>query len=491
VATELVRTIKESGGHYTSLSAWEAAAGGISGGNLVTNDVIAVAECYGRTSADATTVLLNGFTTDATHWVEIRAASGEEYRGVDGVGYILRASASRALLNYCAHLRIYGITIDVGTQTNSYQSTTPGTFTGTPDIRIVGCRLIGNAAIGTSSTAYQFSVVNTVLDAVDHAASSNVTVLMLGCTQTARYTLRENNPLTTKNCINNAADAYTKNTGATITALNCALKENSLADISTNLGGCRQGQTFTFSGTGDWHLSESDAGARGYGADISSDYSALWLSATDIDGQTITTWSIGADAQAGAAGGGIQDASHVASGGAIAGGSAASAREQAVQGSGGASTGGAAQTSKEAGHVASGGAVSGGAADTSTGAAQDAQHVASGGAVSGGSADSSREHAAQASGGAVSGGSAVTSKESASVGQGGAVSGGQASQAREATATGSGGAVSGGAAVASASTAGDSEDVAEVTVSGVFISDITIEVAGMFWVEHVVPGSIH
>jgi hypothetical protein len=170
--------------------------------------------------------------------------------------------------------------------------------------------------------------------------------------------------------------------------------------------------------------------------------------------------------------GGTQDASHVASGGATAGGAATSVRERSSTGSGGATAGGTAQTSKEAGHVASGGAVAGGTAETSSGeATQDASHVASGGAVSAGAAASSRE--------------------SVVAGQGGATSGGQAAQSREAAATGSGGAASGGAAVASASTAGDSEDAAVATVPGVFMSDITIEVAGVLWLEHTVAGAIH
>lgn len=301
MADEVVKTIKESGGDYTSLNAWEAAAGGVPSGNCVANDAIAVAECYTRSSPDATSAWINGFTTDSTHWVEIRAAVGHEYSGVDGVGYVLRASATRALLNYCAHLRIYGITLDCGTQLNGYQTGTFAGFSGTPGVRLVRCRVIGDIKIDASATAYQTTVVNCVVNSFEHAANSNVSVLMLGCTQIGRYILRENNALTIKNCLLSATDAFLKYTGATVTALNCALKENSLSDINTNLGGCRQGQTFTFAGTGDWHLSESDAGARGYGTDIPSDYTTLDLSAVDIDGQTITTWSIGADAQAGAA----------------------------------------------------------------------------------------------------------------------------------------------------------------------------------------------
>lgn len=77
-----------------------------------------------------------------------------------------------------------------------------------------------------------------------------------------------------------------------------------------------------------------------------------------------------------------QDASHVASGGATAGGSADSSREQTAQGSGGAASGGAASTSRESVATGSGGASTGGAAETS----KEAGHVASGGGVSGGSA---------------------------------------------------------------------------------------------------------
>lgn len=53
--------------------------------------------------------------------------------------------------------------------------------------------------------------------------------------------------------------------------------------------GNRISQTFTFDGVDDWHLDSGDAGALGYGIDMSGTYTE------DIDGDTFVNWSIGMD----------------------------------------------------------------------------------------------------------------------------------------------------------------------------------------------------
>ena len=68
MATEIVHTIKASGGDYSSLSAWEAAQQR----DLVSADEIAVAECYGF--VDTSGAIIDGWTTDSTRYIEVRAA---------------------------------------------------------------------------------------------------------------------------------------------------------------------------------------------------------------------------------------------------------------------------------------------------------------------------------------------------------------------------------------------------------------------------------
>src|SRR3990170_1219772 len=75
MATTVTKTIKSSGGDYTSLSAWEAGQQG----NLVTADQIQVAECYSM--LDTSICVINGWTTDATRYIEIKTPVSERHDG--------------------------------------------------------------------------------------------------------------------------------------------------------------------------------------------------------------------------------------------------------------------------------------------------------------------------------------------------------------------------------------------------------------------------
>jgi len=79
MATEVVHSIRSSGGDYTSLSAWEAAQQR----DLVTADEIAVAELYNDWAGDGLedACIVSGWTTSATNYIEIRAADGEAHDG--------------------------------------------------------------------------------------------------------------------------------------------------------------------------------------------------------------------------------------------------------------------------------------------------------------------------------------------------------------------------------------------------------------------------
>jgi len=94
--TTVVKTIRASGGDYTTLTAWEAA----NQGNLVTADEIRVAECYDdwATGLDDKLVI-DGSTTDATRYLMITVAAGHRHSGVPRSGfYVKRAVGYDALL---------------------------------------------------------------------------------------------------------------------------------------------------------------------------------------------------------------------------------------------------------------------------------------------------------------------------------------------------------------------------------------------------------
>ena len=66
------KTIKSSGGDYTSLTAWEAGEQA----DLVALDRVAVAECYDFESIESP-VTINGWTTDAGHYIKIYVPPSE------------------------------------------------------------------------------------------------------------------------------------------------------------------------------------------------------------------------------------------------------------------------------------------------------------------------------------------------------------------------------------------------------------------------------
>lgn len=84
-----VRTVKSSGGDYTSLSAWEAGRQS----DIVTADVREVAECYVMIDANATSVVVDGWTTDNERYVRITVPQSERHPGYRDLSkYLLRVN---------------------------------------------------------------------------------------------------------------------------------------------------------------------------------------------------------------------------------------------------------------------------------------------------------------------------------------------------------------------------------------------------------------
>lgn len=113
--TERVKTIRASGGDYTSLSAWQAGELGLGVGDLVARDEIAVAECYndwtGNGLNEAAGVTISGWTTDATRYVCVRPAPGHGHKGMPGTGFRINRATGTVLTVSQAHTLIDGIEV--------------------------------------------------------------------------------------------------------------------------------------------------------------------------------------------------------------------------------------------------------------------------------------------------------------------------------------------------------------------------------------------
>lgn len=85
--TEVVKTVKDSGGDYTTLTAWDAGEQR----DLVAVDEIAIVEGTGLIVDQA---VVDGWATDATRKIIIRTASGDGHGGAFGAGFRIQRTTS-------------------------------------------------------------------------------------------------------------------------------------------------------------------------------------------------------------------------------------------------------------------------------------------------------------------------------------------------------------------------------------------------------------
>ena len=293
--TTVTKTVKSSGGDYTSLSSWEAGQQG----DLVTADELRQAECYAID--DTTDVLIDGSTADATRYMRVYVAAGEGHIGI--------FSTSKYRLTGGAFGTTKLDVFDSFTRIEDVQVNHTGGGSGALNInlRSPDCRILrviskgstGGGGIHINSTG---AIIRNTLafDAVGNGFMVNNT----------------NSTATIQNCtaVDNNRGFFASFTGATSTLTNCLSYSNTTADFAVAGGGStfaatynassdataddwagtgnRVSQTFTFTSEAgdDFHITSADAGAKDFGTDLSATFT------TDIDGNTRSgSWDIGMD----------------------------------------------------------------------------------------------------------------------------------------------------------------------------------------------------
>lgn len=122
VPSESVSTVG-SGGDYSTIELWQS---GITNKNLVSRDVIEVAEVIGGSNVGNPTnrVFLHSWTTDATRYPLIRAQAGSEYRGTGALdtskAYMQAdfSSSNQGLVTTAVQFHIEDIQLDLTSQAN-------------------------------------------------------------------------------------------------------------------------------------------------------------------------------------------------------------------------------------------------------------------------------------------------------------------------------------------------------------------------------------
>ena len=332
MATEVIKIIDPdngSGTNYTSLSAWEA---GEQGDLTGARDEIAVAKCRctGGT-ADTTRCAVEGWTTDSTRYIKIWTDPSEGYRHAGsyptlGNKYRLESSADEqeTLSIKESYTKVYGIAAKITSNTGRTDYVKVLNITDSISVTIMDCFVYNNRSI-TNSSGIE---VGTSCTGPIYICN-NIVVGLNGTNSVGIYTRNEttneeayvyNN--TVSNCMTGIkTERYEDQDAINNICVNCTADfdgrwrtgKNNSTDLATSTldaltkSNNRQGQTFTFVSSTDFHLQSSDTGALGYGLNLYND--SYFAFQTDFEGQdrggSGAQWDIGADEYAAATSGSL------------------------------------------------------------------------------------------------------------------------------------------------------------------------------------------
>lgn len=315
MAITITKTIKPSGGDYTSLSAWEAGMQK----DLVTADEISVAECYSM--EDTTAVTIDGWTTDATRYVKIYTPTAERHGGKWNTGkYRLVTTGAWVGGLYLLedNVRMDGLQVEAtgtGEQNMGIRLVGGGVFwisncilrsTGAePEAGLYLLGITSGATVHLRNTVlydWRYGLYFDSYGTVINGTIYNNTILH--CTKVTNphgiYIANSaaGNNLRFKNniCNGNTTDYFIQDPEET---------SNNISEDATSPDTAYRNKAVTFIDevNDDFHIAASDTNAKDAGVDLSAD--TYFPFSDDIDGETRSgTWDIGADEYVAAGGGG-------------------------------------------------------------------------------------------------------------------------------------------------------------------------------------------
>jgi len=309
------RTVRPAGGDYTTLSAWEAGRQAD-----LTGLGPEIAECSGNLQ-DTTAVIIDGWTTTAADYIQILTPQANRHAGVyDGAKYRLEPNAdfSHCIDTTETHVRLEGLQVKQrNTSANVFSvirflGMTEGD--GRVDACIVQSAGTGVDAYGISihgSTSFIATIRNTLLYAIASDARGALYVdqgFIAGvrATNVDNCTLIGGNrainlsgagAMTVRNTYAHGVgtDAYT----GSMTRTDCAHSSAAVfAGSTASIAHSTANFVNVTAGSENYHLvAGASATLLTGGASLSGDFTL------DIDGQTRSDWSIGADEIVSAGGG--------------------------------------------------------------------------------------------------------------------------------------------------------------------------------------------
>lgn len=285
------------GRDYTSFAVWEA---------FSDVDCVGTATSYHLDMYDDavfTEVLqLFGATTNATYYRSFGAAEDEMHDGTPNSGVRFNITSDQYGVRAIEHnVRIHDLVITHAVNRTSTSFAVQVSVGGV----IAGCVIKGtNSGTGLGrgihiqSAATDITIVNTIVyecefDGIWLDSSGTVRVSNCSLVDNGGVGLkRTDGTVVAKNVLSDGNSA-----GDFSGTFDASSVTNASGDATAPGTGSRTTQTVTFvdAASDDYHLDTNDTGALGYGTDLSAD---TFPFDDDIDGQTISTWSIGADSHA-------------------------------------------------------------------------------------------------------------------------------------------------------------------------------------------------
>lgn len=303
------------GRDYSTIANWETGRQG----NLVTSDYIEVGECYNDSAFLNENTAFYGWTTDATRYIHLRAADGEEHSGIINTGVQLTRNSDiyfNAQLQVREdYVRIEGLEFHpYGYATTKYAIIIYDQTATTNQIRVFNCLFFGNDSSTACNRGVYTNSSNTKLVFYNNIMYRwpNTAWIQGIYPGTCNSAIIYNNTFYKcwrgiespgSHClvINNVSmDCYNADFSGTVAGssdYNCS-SDTSAPGANSLLSKTASNQfTNVSAGSEDFHVKDNAADIYNAGQDLTSD--ANFAFNTDIDWQTrptgAGTWDIGAD----------------------------------------------------------------------------------------------------------------------------------------------------------------------------------------------------
>jgi hypothetical protein len=309
MATLRTRTVKPSGGDYTSLVGWEAGEEA----DIVALDEVRRAECYAM--VDTSPVMILGWTVDSTRYPEIFVPTTERHDGKWNTSkYRMSVTDAIALDIRANYFRVYGLQAEnVSPAGNAFGVVSSQGQAAGADLRYDNCIVRSHADSGFVCTVLanqDDSVTLRIKNCVFHDRTNNSGSRTMSVDSTSAYiyncilsTLNAtairgfSGTINLKNCaILPGSGVGIVNSGATWALTNCISTDSSADDFGgsgNQVDVTLASMQFTDSTNTDFHIS-SESTLKDQGVDLSAD--SGYSFSDDINGEARSgTWDVGPD----------------------------------------------------------------------------------------------------------------------------------------------------------------------------------------------------